>query len=39
MKDSSKEWIDALEQFNNNPDAVVVCPDCKTGYLKIKDEV
>jgi len=34
-----KERIDALKQFNNNPDAIVVCPDCKTRYLKSKDEV
>jgi hypothetical protein len=33
----SRKWIDALLQFEKDPQAKVSCPECDTGFLFVKD--
>ena len=32
-----KNWVDAAEKFRSNINAVISCPNCKNGYLEIRD--
>jgi len=38
MKESSREWLEAAKAFAENKNAKILCPECKKGYLFIKDE-
>jgi hypothetical protein len=37
--ETGKAWIEALKQFHQDSNAQVLCPECKNGYLKFKDEL
>jgi len=33
MTEERKQWINAVEEFRNDLDAVIECPKCKEGIL------
>jgi DNA-directed RNA polymerase subunit RPC12/RpoP len=37
MTDERKEWINVVEKFRNNINAVIECPACKMGILSFTD--
>ena len=39
MNDITKSWIKAAKLLAEKPDAIVSCPSCKVGRLKVKDEL
>jgi hypothetical protein len=39
MKKSSREWIDAAKIMRKDINAVITCPECREGHLKVKDEL
>ncbi len=38
MTEISKSWIEAAKMLCANTHAIVSCPECKIGILKVKDE-
>jgi hypothetical protein len=39
MNLKSEKWIDAAKVLIENPTATVLCPNCGTGKLRVKDVV
>jgi hypothetical protein len=39
ISERTKNWIEAARQLSINPKAVVICPECNSGYLQVKDEL
>lgn len=37
MTEKRKKWLDAVEEFRKNVNAVVECPNCSDGLLSITD--
>ena len=38
LTETSKLWVEAAKVLGVNPEAIVNCPECKVGTLKVKDE-
>ena len=38
MNEKLKRWLDALKEFEINPNAKIICPECNKGILILKDE-
>lgn len=39
MTEQAKRWIEAAKILAENPDKKVKCPECRKGFLIIKDEI
>lgn len=38
MKSSTKRWLEAGYILQNDPNAIITCPECNVGKLIVKDE-
>jgi len=38
LSEVGKLWVDAAIALAKSPNAVINCPECKSGILKVKDE-
>ena len=38
MEELISRWIEAAKKLISNPDAIVKCPECHQGTLKVIDE-
>lgn len=37
MNEERKEWLNAVEEFRKNMNAIIECPNCKEGMLFFTD--
>lgn len=37
MEELRSTWIEAAKKLISNPDAIVKCPECQQGALKVTD--
>jgi hypothetical protein len=38
MNETSRLWLEAAKVFSANSQAIVSCPECKVGKLKVRNE-
>lgn len=38
MEEKRRKWINAAKELSENGKALVLCPECEKGILRVKDE-